>query len=140
MDPIDPAILALTQPLGSLGLSEARLQTDARFSWITLIPRGTGLVEFEDLSLDERALLMDDIVRASAAVRAVGEALGRPVEKLNVGQLGNLVTQMHVHVIGRRSDDPAWPGPVWGFGQQEPYARDAWNKAVAAAKGALGLP
>jgi len=139
MDPIDPAILALTQPLGSLGLSEARLQTDARFSWITLISRGTGLVELEDLSLDERALLMHDIVRASAAVRAIGEALGRPVQKLNVGQLGNLVTQMHVHVIGRRADDPAWPGPVWGFGQQEPYPPQDWETAVAAAKTALGL-
>ncbi len=57
---------------------------------------------------------MEEIVLAGAAVKAVAAAVGRPIDKLNVGQLGNITPQLHVHVIGRRPDDAAWPGPVWG--------------------------
>ena len=82
---------------------------------------------------------MEEIVRAGAAVRAVGEALGRPVEKLNVGQLGNVTPQLHVHVVGRRADDAAWPGPVWGFGIVTPYDAASLGLAMATARAALGL-
>jgi diadenosine tetraphosphate (Ap4A) HIT family hydrolase len=82
---------------------------------------------------------MEEVVQAGAAVRAVGEALGRPVEKLNVGQLGNVTPQLHVHIVGRRADDPAWPGPVWGVGTAKPYGPDPLATAVAAARRALGL-
>jgi diadenosine tetraphosphate (Ap4A) HIT family hydrolase len=72
-------------------------------------------------------------------VRAVAEALGRPAGKLNVGQLGNVTPQLHVHVIARRPDDAAWPAPVWGFGTAEAYAPAALEAALTAARGALGL-
>jgi diadenosine tetraphosphate (Ap4A) HIT family hydrolase len=136
---LDPAFLATSTPLISLPLCEARLQLDARFAWIVLIPRIAGAVEIEDLSVEERAMLTAEIVFAGEAVRAVGAALGRPVAKLNVGQLGNLTRQLHVHVVGRREDDPCWPGPVWGQGVAEPYEPEALRAAVIAAiKGLAG--
>jgi diadenosine tetraphosphate (Ap4A) HIT family hydrolase len=76
-------------------------------------------------------------VLAGQAVRAVGQALGRPVEKLNLGALGNVTRQLHLHVIGRRADDAAWPGPVWSHGAALFYASDALAVALAAAKAAL---
>ena len=134
---LDPAFLATSQALASLPLCEARLQLDARFAWIVLIPRIDGAVGIEDLSVEERAMLTAEIVVAGAAVRAVGAALERPVEKLNVGQLGNLTRQLHVHVVGRRADDPCWPGPVWGWGAAEPYAGRSLAAATRAAVGVL---
>lgn len=82
---------------------------------------------------------MDEAVAAGAAVGAVGQALGRPTEKLNLGALGNVVSQLHVHLVGRRRDDPAWPGPVWGFGQPEPYGPEGLDHARRAARTALGI-
>ena len=136
---IDPAFLATSQALGDLTLSHVRLQADARFPWVVLIPRVADVCELEDLSRDERDLLMDELLRCGAAVRAVGEALGRPVEKLNVGQLGNVTPQLHVHLVGRRRDDPAWPGPVWGHGAAESYSDAELATAIALAQASLGL-
>lgn len=136
---IDPAFLAGSDAVGNLQLCHVRLQPDARFCWLVLIPQLDGLREIEDLSPLDRGRLTEEIVRVGGAVRAVGEALGRPVEKLNVGQLGNLTAQLHIHVVGRRSDDPAWPAPVWGFGKAEVLTALAHETALAAARRALGL-
>jgi diadenosine tetraphosphate (Ap4A) HIT family hydrolase len=129
---LDPAFHATSEALPSLPLSEARLQLDARFPWIVLIPRIDRAVEIEDLSVEERAMLMAEIVVAGEAVRAIGAVLGRPVEKLNVGQLGNITRQLHVHIVGRREDDPCWPGPVWGQGVAVSYAGVDLARARAA--------
>ena len=134
---LDPAFLTTSAVLPGLALCEARLQLDARFPWIVLIPRIDRAFELEDLSVEERAMLVAEIVVAGAAVRAVGAALGRPAEKLNVGQLGNVTRQLHVHVVGRRSDDPCWPGPVWGQGTVQAYAAADLDRAEAAAVGVL---
>jgi diadenosine tetraphosphate (Ap4A) HIT family hydrolase len=136
---IDDAFLATSEPLGEMALSHARLQADVRFPWVVLIPKVAGARELEDLAPGERDVLVEEIVRAGHAVRAVGVALGRPVEKLNVGQLGNVTPQLHVHVLGRRSDDAAWPGPVWGTGPTRAYDADQLKLAVAAARRALGV-
>jgi len=136
---LHPAFPPTSHALGELALCHARLQADARYAWIVLIPRIADAREFEDLPANDRAALMEEVVSAGAAVRAVGAALGRPVEKLNVGQLGNLTPQLHIHVVGRRADDAAWPGPVWGIGTAEPYGAEALETALAAAKLALGL-
>ena len=134
---LDPAFLPTSTALPGLALCEARLQLDARFPWIVLIPRIDGAIELEDLSVEERAMLMAEIVVAGEAVQAVGAALLRPVEKLNVGQLGNITRQLHVHVVGRRADDPCWPGPVWGQGLAAPYDPDSLEAALRAASDAL---
>ncbi len=136
---LHPAFPAMSEPVGDLALCHIRLQADARWPWLVLIPRQHGLLEIEDLSISDRSVLMTEIVRAGVAVRAAGLALGWPVEKLNVGQLGNITPQLHVHVVGRRSRDAAWPGPVWGVGVPEPFAPETLAKAATAARAALGL-
>ena len=134
---LDPTFLQVSEALTALPLCEARLMADARFAWLVLIPRIDDAVEIEDLSSADRERLMGEIVAAGRAVRAVGETLGRPVQKLNVGQLGNLTRQLHVHVVGRRTDDACWPGPVWGQGVAVPYDPRALEMARAAALRAL---
>jgi diadenosine tetraphosphate (Ap4A) HIT family hydrolase len=134
---LDPRLLASTEPLASLKLCDARLQADARYAWIILVPRKPGARELEHLAPKDRAVLMDEVVAAGAAVRAIGAAMGRPVEKLNVGAIGNKVEQLHVHVVGRRVDDPAWPEPVWGTPGARPYPPEALEAVRAAALPAL---
>lgn len=113
---LDPAFATSSTALTSLALCEARLQLDARFPWIILAPRVGRAIEIEDLTGHDRRRLIEEIVMAGRAVRSIGAALGRPVDKLNIGALGNITAQLHVHVVGRRRDDAAWPGPVWGVG------------------------
>ena len=136
---LDPAFPATSHLLGDLPLCQARLQADARYAWIVLLPRVADARELEDLGADQRRQLMEEVVTAGAAVRAVGTALGRPVAKLNVGQLGNVTPQLHVHVVGRRPDDAAWPGPVWGQGAAQAYEAAALETALAAGREALRL-
>jgi diadenosine tetraphosphate (Ap4A) HIT family hydrolase len=131
---LDPAFVATSAELGDLPLCQARLQLDARYPWIVLIPRRPHLREIEQLSSVHRLALMDEIVMAGAAVRAIGAAIGLRVDKLNVGALGNVTPQLHIHVIGRRVGDPAWPGPVWGHSAAEPFAADTLAAAIVAAR------
>ena len=112
-------------------LCQVRLQDDARYPWLILIPRRAGLYEIEDLSVAERAALMDEVVRAGELVRELGQAKGRPVQKLNVAALGNVTAQLHVHVVGRRHDDGQWPDPVWGRGTAVPYGAKGLQAAVS---------
>jgi diadenosine tetraphosphate (Ap4A) HIT family hydrolase len=133
----DPRLLDSSIHIADLALCQARLQADARWPWIVLIPRRIGLREIEDLDATDQGCLTTEIVLAGRAVRAVALALERPVEKLNVGQLGNIVAQLHVHVLGRRADDPAWPGPVWGVGAPIAYSPLALSLAAETAKHAL---
>lgn len=132
-----PAFISTSESLCELKLCTVRLQSDARWPWLVLIPRKAGVRELEHLSPADRQQLMEEIVLAGGAVRAIGAALGRPVDKLNVGQLGNVTPQLHVHVVGRRKDDAAWPGPVWGVGEAKAYGPDTLAAARDAALGAL---
>ena len=133
------AFIDTSHEVGELALCHVRLQDDARYPWLVLIPRAPNAREIEDLHPLNRARLTDEIVLAGEAVRAVGEALGLPVEKLNVAALGNLTPQLHVHVVGRRADDAAWPGPVWGQGEAVPLSPEQLAAAIAAARAALGV-
>jgi diadenosine tetraphosphate (Ap4A) HIT family hydrolase len=112
-------------------LCQVRLQDDARFPWLILIPRRAGLHEIEDLTVTERAALMNEVVRAGEMVRELAQAAGRPVQKLNVAALGNVTAQLHVHVVGRRHDDGQWPDPVWGRGAATPYGANGLQAAVS---------
>jgi diadenosine tetraphosphate (Ap4A) HIT family hydrolase len=134
---LDPAFKATSHFVIDLALCQARLQADARWPWIVLVPRVASARELEDLAAGDRARLVEEAVAAGAAVRAVGHARARPVEKLNLGALGNVTPQLHLHVVGRRADDPAWPGPVWGAGAARPYSEAELARAIAAAKAAL---
>lgn len=121
---IDPAFESGSIFVADGPLCQLRLQDDARFPWLILVPRVAGAVELADLSGTDRARLMEEVVRAGDLVRAVGEATGRPVDKLNVAALGNVTAQLHVHVVGRRRDDGLWPDPVWGRDGARPWPAD----------------
>ena len=120
---VDPVILSLTHHAVDWPLCRVFLYDDARYSWCLLMPRRPGIIEIADLEHADQLLLTEEIVRLSNAVRAMPG-----VEKLNVGNLGNMVPQLHVHVVWRRQGDPAWPGPVWGHSdplRHDTSARDA---------------
>jgi diadenosine tetraphosphate (Ap4A) HIT family hydrolase len=106
---------------------------DARYPWVILVPQRAALVEWSDLGVADRHLLLDEAV-------VVGEVISRlwEVDKINTASLGNMVAQLHVHVIGRRQGDPAWPGPVWGRGEARPYEPDALSTLVATLRKGLG--
>ena len=110
----DPAFEAGSVFAVDWPLCQVRLQDDARFPWLILLPRAEDAVELDDLTPAQRAALMEEIVRAGALVRALGQAVDRPVDKLNTAALGNVTRQLHVHVVGRRRDDGLWPDPIWG--------------------------
>jgi len=113
---LDPRLAADTVAVASLPLCEVLLMNDARYAWLVLVPRRSGLSEITDLAADEQALLWLEVNRATAALQAVA-----PYDKLNLGALGNIVRQLHVHLVARIEGDAAWPGPVWGNGKAETY-------------------
>lgn len=130
---VDPAFAAGSVPAAEWPLCHVRLQDDTRFPWLVLIPRLVGATELDHLTPDQRAVLMEEAVRAGALARRLGEAAGLPVDKLNVAAIGNVTAQLHVHVVGRRRDDPLWPDPVWGRGlavRHTPGALEAALKIV----------
>jgi diadenosine tetraphosphate (Ap4A) HIT family hydrolase len=113
---LDPVIEQMTYPLIKWPLCQVLLVDDARFPWIMLVPRRAGTEEMIDLDEKDRQTLFAEMMQASEAFSAVIAP-----DKLNIGALGNIVRQLHVHIIGRFASDPAWPGPVWGHGQAKPY-------------------
>src|SRR4051812_21477914 len=132
---LDPRLAGDTLVVGDLPLCRVLLMRDSRYAWLTLVPRRPGRAEVSDLGEDERALLWREVDAAGAAIRAVA-----PCDKLNIGALGNIVRQLHVHVVARREGDAAWPGPVWGFGKAEAYAEGEAERLVAALRKNLDLP
>jgi len=132
---LDPRLAADTRLLASLPLCDVRLMDDARYGWLVLVPRRDGLVEIADLDEDEQATLWHEVNRAAAALRAA-----MPCDKLNLGALGNIVRQLHVHVVARREGDAGWPGPVWGHGQREPCAEAVLHERMTALRQALAAP
>lgn len=128
----DPAFDVGSVEVADWPLCQVRLQNDARFPWLILIPRRTGLTELDQLEPSDLNLLMSEVLRAGDAVRALGRMIDRPVEKLNVAALGNVTAQLHLHVIGRRSDDPVWPDPVWGRGSAERWPPERLETLIEA--------
>jgi diadenosine tetraphosphate (Ap4A) HIT family hydrolase len=106
---VDPIITSVTYPLADWPLCRVFLYNDSRFPWGLLVPRRVDAVEICDLSEADQVQLIAEVSRLSRIVRTLPGA-----DKINVGSLGNAVRQMHVHVVGRNTGDPAWPGPVWG--------------------------
>lgn len=113
---LDQRLAADSLPLCQSDISLLRVIRDARFAWLVLVPMRDGLADLVDLSADDETAVMADVRSVSLALRT---ATG--CDKLNVASLGNMVRQLHVHIIARFESDAAWPGPVWGVGQAEPF-------------------
>jgi diadenosine tetraphosphate (Ap4A) HIT family hydrolase len=106
---LDPALARGTVALGDLPLSHVLLADDANYPWLILVPRRPSVVELIDLEENEQVQLLGEIAAAARVVKSVTEC-----EKLNIAALGNVVAQLHVHIIARSQSDAAWPKPVWG--------------------------
>jgi diadenosine tetraphosphate (Ap4A) HIT family hydrolase len=106
---LDPRLAADTLHVAALPLSDVRLMARSDFPWVVLIPRVHDISELIDLEPTDRHRLLDEIVLATEALRAETGC-----DKLNIAAIGNIVAQLHVHVVARFRADPAWPAPVWG--------------------------
>jgi diadenosine tetraphosphate (Ap4A) HIT family hydrolase len=131
---LDPQLAADTHTVGELQLSRVLLMNDARFPWLILVPRRSSLRELIELPRDDQHALLDEINRCAHVLHA----LERP-HKLNIATLGNVVAQLHVHVIARFTGDTAWPRPVWGCGDRVPYTGNALHARLIALRSALQL-
>jgi len=117
--------------LADLELSAVRLMNERTWPWLILIPRRAGVVQISELDPRDRVQLIEEVAQAETAM----QRLFRP-DRINVGALGNLVPQLHVHVVARFRSDPAWPRPVWGAKLRDPYppaaAEDMIRRCAAA--------
>jgi len=129
---LHPQLAADTHPLATFELCELRLMDDANYPWLVLVPRVPNARELIDLDAAQRHQLTDEIDRAARLLR---DAF-RP-HKLNVAALGNMVPQLHVHVIAREENDPAWPAPVWGRVAARPYPPEMLVERVRLLRAAL---
>lgn len=108
---LDSRLESGSAAIADWSLCRVLLKDDARFAWLLLVPRRPGIVELTDLAPADYDLLTAEILRATRLVQQVATP-----DKINVATIGNLVPQMHVHVVGRRHDDAAWPAPIWCAG------------------------
>lgn len=117
---LDPRLEADSMFIADGPLSQVRLMDDMRFPWLLLVPRVAGASEWIDLDGGQQRLLLAEINQVSKLLR------GEPgVQKINIGALGNIVRQLHIHLVGRNEGDAAWPGPVWGNGAAQRFEADA---------------
>lgn len=129
---LDRKLEADTEPVMWLGLCELRLMDDRRWPWLVLVPQRPGIEEMHDLTpLDQAMLTFETNMVAQGLKRLTGCA------KINTGALGNIVRQLHVHIVARSEDDPGWPGPVWGHGLPERYRRDDLHQFCESVRGSL---
>ncbi|MFL6202861.1 MAG: HIT domain-containing protein [Thermoanaerobaculia bacterium] len=117
---LHPTLARDTVEVCRLALCRVLLMKDGRFPWLVLVPERESVREIHELAAADRAALIEEVARA-------GEVLARLFrpDKVNVGALGNVVPQLHIHVVARFITDPAWPGPVWGSGTPILYPEDS---------------
>ena len=129
---LDPRIERDSEPLMWLGLCELRLMNDSRWPWLILVPQRPGAVEIHDMTPLDQAMLSFETTMVAQALKRVTQC-----GKINIAAIGNVVPQLHVHVVARNEGDPGWPGTVWGAGPREAYRREDLHKFVAAIRSAL---
>ncbi|MDX1402776.1 MAG: HIT family protein [Kiloniellales bacterium] len=116
----------------SFDLSEVLLMNESRFPWVILVPRRENVTELHDLSENDRRLLMEEISIMSLAIKKSFSP-----DKVNVATLGNIVRQLHIHVVARYESDAAWPGPIWGHATALAYEPNAIKSQLEALRASL---
>jgi diadenosine tetraphosphate (Ap4A) HIT family hydrolase len=124
---LDPQLERDTVAVGDLPLSRVLLMNDANFPWLIAVPRHAGAVEIFDLDEGGRARLTSELARLAQILKDLTGC-----HKINIAAIGNVVSQLHVHVIARRRDDPAWPRPVWGALPARPYGDAERDRLIQA--------
>lgn len=125
-------LAADTLPVIDLTLCTVRLMNDSQYSWLILIPRRMDIVEYTQLSKEDLAQLWAEVEHVTRVLQNYTQA-----DKMNLGALGNMVPQLHVHIIARFRNDAAWPGPVWGAHPAVPYEKEALDTCISALQKAL---
>ncbi len=131
---LHPQLARDTINIGDLPLCRALVINDANYPWLLLVPRRPGMVELIDLGEVERAQLTTEIARVAGALKDVTRC-----DKLNIAALGNVVPQLHVHIIARRHGDAAWPRPVWGVIPALTYDRAELEPFISAIRRKIWL-
>jgi len=129
---LHPQLESDTAPVGDLALSQLLSINDAIYPWLILVPRCAGAAEITDLSADDAACLIEEIALASRALRRVSRS-----DRINVAAIGNVVPQLHVHIVARWTNDPLWPKPVWGARAVQAGTTAAFERFVAAIQSEL---
>ena len=131
---LHPILATDCHVVGDWGLSRVLLLDDCRYPWLLLVPRCPNLTEIYQLPAEDRAVLLEESCR-------LGEFLMDSFDgdKLNIGALGNLVPQLHLHHVVRRAGDPAWPGPVWGHSPAQAYEDEPLTERLGLLRGGLGI-
>jgi diadenosine tetraphosphate (Ap4A) HIT family hydrolase len=131
---LHPQLKQDTIDIGDLPLSKVLVIKDANYPWLLLVPRRSEAVEIIDLDEVEQAQLMTEVSRAARALKEITKC-----DKLNIAALGNMVPQLHVHVIARRTSDAAWPRPVWGVAPALPHDAEEVQHFISALRRKIWL-
>lgn len=129
---LDPRLERDCLVLGSMNISMLLLMNNALVPWLILVPR-TSNTEITELSAEEQASLLEEINILSAFIKNNFE-----IKKLNIASIGNIVSQLHVHVVGRHPSDFCWPGVVWGVQDKKMYTKKQVNEIILALREQLG--
>ena len=129
---LDPKLAADTFAVKSMDSCELLLANDKRWPWLILVPRMEDAVEWHELFTDQRQDIDLEIANSASVLKAITGC-----EKVNIASLGNMVRQLHIHVVARSNGDPNWPGPVWGYGESAPYDPATADKLVQNLQNAL---
>ena len=131
---LDPQLARDTATVGDLALSRVLVSRDASYPWLILVPRRPGAVELIDLSDADQAQVMGEIAQVGRVLKALTAC-----DKLNIAAIGNVVAQLHIHVVARRRGDAAWPKPIWGAGPARSYTPDVLDEFITMLRRDLGL-
>ena len=124
---LDSRLEADTFKIGESTLNLLLLMNDSRYPWCILVPKQASLREIYELSTNDQSILLTE---SSLLAKTLLTTFTQ--EKMNIGALGNVVSQLHIHHVARHQNDPAWPGPVWGHSQAEPYSSDKQKETTQA--------
>src|SRR5262249_14446783 len=131
---LDPQLARDTVLVGELPLARVVLMNDANYPWLILVPRHPGAVEIIDLNDEQQNLLMDEIALLARVLKDVTGC-----DKLNIAAIGNVVSQLHIHIVARRKGDAAWPKPVWGAAPARAYDDATRDQLIAAIRGEVAF-
>lgn len=129
---LDPRLLQDTLSIGDFPLCTLLLSNDSNYPWFILVPKRADISEVFQLSETEQMQLWKETITLSAVLDRTFQA-----DKMNVAALGNVVNQLHMHVIVRRVGDAAWPAPVWGKHPAKPYTPEDVARITAQLKSEL---
>lgn len=130
---LHPQLERDTAPVGDLVVARVLAINEADYPWLVLVPRRAGVVEVADLETADAARLMEEIALASRALRDATAC-----DKLNIAAIGNIVPQLHVHIVARWKTDPLWPRPVWGHAPARAAPLERFHTLIAAVRAKLG--